>query len=77
MNLKNSVLASGGIGALLSASALWPVIIGWLGLPPDFLTMPTPVKVLLLVAAVAGLIANSIRTSKTNPDGTPAETPWR
>ena len=77
MKLSTSVFATGGIGAVLGLGNLWPLIIQWLGLPPDFLTLPTPVKVLLLIAAVAGLVATSIKTSKTNPDGTPAVQAWK
>ncbi len=77
MNLKASVLATGGIGALLGLGNLWPLVVQWLGLPENFLTLPTPVKILLLVSAVAGLIATSIKTSKANPDGTPATEQWK
>jgi hypothetical protein len=77
MTKLKAILAALGIGGILGAGTLWDLVISWLNLPPDFLNQPAPVKVLLVVAAVAGLIATVIKTSASNPDGTPATVAYR
>jgi uncharacterized membrane protein len=77
MNRVKAMISIGGIGAALGLGNLWPLIIGWLNLPPDFLALPRPVQVIAVIAAVAGLLYSTTATSKTNPDGTPATQEWK
>lgn len=77
MNQTKSAWLIGGIGAAIGGlDWLWSLIGSIVPLPENFVTLPGWAKVLALVIGVGGLVLSSIKTSQTNPDGTPATEKW-
>ena len=77
MTKLKALLSIGGISGLLGLSALWEQLIQALGLPADIITLPVPLRIVVVVAAVVFAVYSAHRTSETNPDGTPATESYR
>lgn len=70
-----AVVAALGLAAINVDSILTPIITG-LGLPPSILTLPTPVKIAVVILAAVYALIVAQKASEHNPDGTPAEKPY-